>query len=519
MHAASVREGDIDCGSGGHSPCGDSLNEHETNGDMVLLEGESRWHAPNVHTLMMPEQGASVSQHVSRMSLAGHALLRVARASVTGTAMMFVGLLIIGLLLMNMCSSESEPQQEVYSWQRTYDESDGARRDAITLLLNTGILTRQDLSSPEFNSQFTPVLITEWISIAEEMLKERSKEEWTLSMSSREDAQRSFQDRLRSTEKETEDTMAQFEFCDGSWATAYLSTSQQDRREAFELLLRIGIVSPAEFAESLVDRRYIGERVDIALKLLETKSLQDWVDICNTAGQRESIMSAFQTRPATYQPEEWPGALPSNSPPGTTSDLSDAPLRPMSVQQQETVSTVQLNRSLRRGVTEEMGSVGVDIPGTSFYSSTYKESHTQAAAARQADPEFQTQWRPPPRVLPPIVLAPALTPPASRPASRPMTPSASRPPTGRDSLPYGGYGGDSEYSSPDRSARDTTPPRIQQWPSRNDSQPGSASQGWPVQIAFAPSSVNNASWAHSGTMTPPRTPPASERSVGMAFKR
>jgi len=424
--------------------------------------------------------------------LASHALLRVARASVTGTAMMFVGLLIIGLLLMNMCSSESEPQEEVCSWQRTYDEADGARRDAITLLLNTGILTRQNLSSPEFNSQFTPILITEWISTAEEMLKERSKEEWTLSMSSREDAQRTFEDRLRTAEQETEDTMAQFEFCDGSWATAYLSTSQQDRREAFELLLRIGIVSPVEFAESLVDRKYISERVDIALKLLETKSLQDWVEICNTSQQRESIMSAFQTRPATYQPEE------------SASDLADAPLRQMSVNQ----------RDMRRGVTEEMGPLGVDIPGTSFYNSAYKADSAQAAAAHQADPEPQTQWRP--RVLPPIVLAPALTPPASRPHSRPMTPSASRPPSSRPMTPYGGG---SEYSSPDRSARDTTPPRIQQWPSRNESQPGSASQGWPVQISFAASSVNNASWAHSGTMTPPRTPPVSERSAGMAFKK
>merc|ERR1719453_1278946 len=140
--------------------------------------------------------------------------------------------------------------------------------------------------------------------------------------------------------------MAQFEFCDGSWATAYLSTSQQDRREAFELLLRIGIVSPVEFAESLVDRKYITERVDIALKLLETKSLQDWVEICNTSQQRESLMSAFQTRPATYQLEE------------SASDLSDAPLRQMSVKQ----------RDHRRGMTEDMGPMGVDIPGTATFS-------------------------------------------------------------------------------------------------------------------------------------------------------
>lgn len=94
--------------------------------------------------------------------------------------------------------------------------------------------------------------------------------------------------------------MAAYEFSDGSWARAYRqSEGHRDRREGFELLLRLGIISPEEFANSLVTPKYIEERLSVAMNLLNQKPLSQWVDLCESTGQgnfRESVLACFSTQ-------------------------------------------------------------------------------------------------------------------------------------------------------------------------------------------------------------------------------
>lgn len=298
MQVVSVGDGNVNCD--------DTHNcDHGTNGVLLLPESKNHWKAFNVHTLFLPEQAAAVTQQVSQSKVVA-TLLTVAKSGVGGTALMLMIFVCLGFVLLNMFGGSSEenknawenkPEREeegIGSWEEAICEAQGARREAMEFLFKTGIIATQDLKLPYVNATY----MEECVQIASQMLKERSQEAWVQSW---ELAQQTFADRLsKFYEGHTQDVMAAYEFSDGSWARAYRqSEGHRDRREGFELLLRLGIISPEEFANSLVTPKYIEERLSVAMNLLNQKPLSQWVDLCESTGQgnfRESVLACFSTQ-------------------------------------------------------------------------------------------------------------------------------------------------------------------------------------------------------------------------------
>jgi len=253
--------------------------------------------------LLLPQHEVAVREHLARIRVASKSLL-LAKSGMAGVVLWFLVFICLGYMLVNMLGSSSSEKQDVEplpsrltegsgSWAQAYREAQGGRRSAMDLLFRTGIIATQDLSLPSVSSTY----IEECVQVAAQMLRERSIEGW---MKDWQHAQQTFEDRLSAFYKgQVQDVMAAYEFSDGSWARAYRqSEGQRERREAFELLLRLGIISPDEFADSLVTPKYIEERISVAVNLLKQKPLSQWVDLCETAhgNFRESVMLCFSTQ-------------------------------------------------------------------------------------------------------------------------------------------------------------------------------------------------------------------------------
>lgn len=353
MHVVSLGEGNVDCGDGhGTTACGDdALHPHETNGVLLLPDQRSRWHAFNVKTLMLPQHGTAVSEHLSQNRIASALLLRVGKASITSTVLLLGIFICIAFILLNAFSPPKEefpddPYDEeanrTSSWAEAYREAYGQRREAMELLRNTSIITKEDWYLPS-----TPVAhIDECVQVALQMLRERPMVDWYDTQ-----AQRAFEAGYSTLHKEPGlDVRADIEIGDGAWSRFYMqSESQPDVQEAVQFLLCLGIVSKDEFRDSLVPRPYIEERVAVALNLLKQQSLREWIGVFEKAqgNLKASVMAQFTT-PRGPLPE--PQAPPHHSPYQSPHHSPHPPIaNPMGYE--EPIRTVPTSTSFKRGGT------------------------------------------------------------------------------------------------------------------------------------------------------------------------
>jgi len=490
---------------------------------------------------MLPQHAVAVSKQVSQSTLqkVESGLLHLAQSGkgISGTVL-FLGLFIcIGFLVLNMMTA-SEPDykepvpSEFGSWEQAYRESRGLRREAIDLLFSTHIIAQEDRSLRSVHTAH----IEECVQVAAQMLKERKSAEWIADWKH---AQHTFEERYSAISggPTEDDVMAEFEFCDGSWSRAYLhSEGQRDRREAFQLLLRLGIVSKAEFRESLVSPPYIEERLGVAMNLLQRQSLSQWVALCDSVegyNAKASIMAQFASggeTPTYPQESSQPTAQRSVTAPQTVHSPSEL----------RTVPADALPRNLRRGVTE--GTLADDSSffeghkRTDGHSSFSTSSPVPGAHERQQFKEWPGDE---PQVLPQVTRTEPLVPRRNSPrgpdSSRMTSPGTSsgpvfvlpvspmqeiKEPTGHSrTLPptasammgsamMGGSEALPRLSTPER-------PRTLNWPSssaslgaRHETSPRTgaiASHGVPVQIKFANNAISGSSWEKTAT------PPGSQR--------
>jgi hypothetical protein len=503
MHVVSVGEGNVDCDNPHNSvACGDALHPHETNGVLLLPESQNRWQAFNVHTLLLPQHAVAVSQQVSQSAL-DSALHYLAQKKSAVSTMLLLGVCVcVGIALVNMFGSSSEQNYDDQrssepetsgSWAQAYREAQGGRRAAMDLLFKTGIIATQDLSLPYVNSTY----IEECVQVAAQMLKEGPLNDW---VSNWEQAQQTFEDRLSAYYKgQAQDVMAAYEFSDGSWARGYRqSEGQQNRREAFELLLRLGIISPDEFANSLVTPKYIEERVSVAANLLKQKPLSQWVDLCETAhgNFKESVLACFAT------------GAGGETPPRHASEWNDPVQQPTP---EGHVKSMPVIDKYRRGISvEEMSASaeGAAIPGTGSFTTSGASSfrthrdHPEAYTPYDSVHVSQSQ----------VIAGPRGPPNEHHPSPRtqqaqtafvlPVTPRqavhSTSPIMGSQTLSQPGT---------DRGALSTV-----NWPpsGRTLSQSPrteTPSQGVPVKIMFSNNAISGSSWAKSVT------PPGSQRDL------
>merc|ERR1719502_1709583 len=178
--------------------------------------------------------------------------------------------------------------------------------------------------------------------------------------------------------------MARYDDSDGSWALAYRqSRGETERREAFELLLRLGIVSPDEFANSLVAPKMIEERVAVAMDLLKQKSLKEWVDLCETAhgkNFKDSVLACFAVQPgespreSVTQSEEWRDDDPLVPQVNVTRSQPPASVPPVPIS--SGLQQVPVTRRMQRGVTEDVDQIlGVAAPGSSTFTTSSQDHH------------------------------------------------------------------------------------------------------------------------------------------------
>lgn len=536
MHVVSLGEGNVDCDDVHNSACGDGTHPHETRGVLLLPVSKSRWHAFNVDTLMLPQHAVAVSKHVSQSTLqkVESGLLHLAQSGkgISGT-ILFLGLFIcIGFLVLNMMTA-SEPEykepvpSEFGSWEQAYRESRGLRREAIDLLFSTHIIAHEDRSLRSVHTAH----IEECVQVAAQMLKERKSAEWIADWKH---AQHTFEERYSAISggPTEDDVMAEFEFCDGSWSRAYLhSEGQRDRREAFQLLLRLGIVSKAEFRDSLVSPPYIEERLSVAMNLLQRQSLSQWVALCDSVegyNAKASIMAQFASggeTPTYPQESSQPTAQRSVTAPQT---VHSPELR--------TVPADALPRQFRRGATETTLADDTSFfeghKRTDGHSTFSTSSPVPGAHERQQFTSKHADTGDEPQLLPQVTRTEPLVPRRNSPrgpdSSRMTSPGSSAPvfvlpvspmqeikeptghartlpptafaPTGSEALP--------RLSTPER-------PRTLNWPSSSASlgagretspRTGAiASHGVPVQIKFANNAISGSSWEKTAT------PPGSQR--------
>lgn len=530
MHVVSLGVGDVECDDAHNSACGDALRGKETNGVLLLPESKNRWHAFNVHTLLMPSEQhvASISEQLSlSQGTLGKLSAQLLLGRSLGSSLVWLGLFVlIGFVLMQVCSSSDseveEYDEERGTWESAYNNSRGHRRDAMELLFKTGIIATQDLTLRSVSSAH----IEECVQVALRMLQEGSMEEW---IGSWKQAQHTFEERYSAVHKEPKvslNIMAEFEFCDGSWARAYvMSEGHRDRQEAFQLLLRLGIVSREEFRDSLVSPTYIEERISVAMNLLKRQSLGQWVDLCETADGNEgklyakaSVMAQFSTSGGASQPALYSRQPSSDSPPEKYSpqdyswpeQSSDSPPEKYSPQEyspQESnpleVRTIPVAaRSLTRGITQGLVSdhgpalvghtpagvstfkteglysrrvdTGYEEPGYSFVGVKAPAAETARSeedpSASGCSSSMATPTHPPPSR--PFVLAASLS-PRQEPLTLPPTAFA---PAYRSDKVLGGL---------------------------DKSPSGAESQKRPATIKFANNAVSGSSWQGSAPKTPP----------------
>lgn len=527
MHVVSVGEGNIDCDET-HS-C-----DHETNGVLLLPESKNRWQAFKVHTMMLPQHAAAVTQQVAQSKVVA-TVMTFAKSGVGGTALMLMVFLCLGFVLLNMFGGSSE-QRDTYenkpdsrreeetsgSWAQAYGSAQGARRSAMDLLFRTGIIATQDLNLPYVNATY----IEECVQIAAQMLRERSLEDWVLSW---EVAQQTFADRLSNFYKgQAQDVMAAYEFSDGSWARAYRqSEGQRDRREAFELLLRLGIISPDEFANSLVTPKYIEERLSVAMNLLNQKPLSQWVDLCETTGQgnfRESVLACFSTQGGgastpPRQQEKWGSDEWVDVGQEVHSHRHD-PHRASTPPEVRRLPVVE-EFAKREKMDMSDSAEGPSAPGTNTFStgSVHFASHQ---SPQITEPTTITPGRKSPRMASGASKsAMFVLPTGANDSSKGVSPRAAQ------SMPAG--------FAPANPARVQTPGSVGtlHWPTSDKGPPtsgfgsgrntspragDSASQGVPVQIMFSNNAISGSAW--ESRVTPPGslrglTPPGSHRDRNM----
>jgi len=366
------------------------------------------------------------------------------------------------------------------SWAQAYREAHGSRRAAMDLLFRTGIIATQDLSLPAVNSTY----IEECVEVAAHMLRDKSIEEWVKQW---EHAQQTFEDRLSAYYKgQVQDVMAAYEFSDGSWARAYRqSEGQTDRREAFELLLRLGIISPDEFANSLVTPKYIEERISVAMNLLRQKPLSQWVDLCETThgNFRESVIACFSTQAGGE------GVQTDSSPIGQgfpQRSRTPPPARPAGFEEDQTASE-KMNNTFGAGSRMTTEPTTIRSPhGKSPRSALSPKSQIPSTApSGTKSSAFVLPHGPQePRTLPPTSGVDYGT--KSAPMSNRSAPHSVDWPSSGRSMTSSSFGRD-------RSPRYAEP----------------ASAG-PAQIKFSNTAISGSSW-QAGV-----TPPGSQRSLGRA---
>jgi len=522
--SVSLGVGNVECdGTHKDSACGDALHTHETGGTF------------NVHTLMLPQTaGASVTEQLSQSTLGRLAALVHVRRS-AGSTLVFLGIficIVYGLVQAFSAAPESDYERQdspvdTGSWASAYNESRGYRREAMDLLFKTGIIPMQDLSASSVGAKH----IEECVQVAVQMLREGSMEEWVGNWKG---AQQTFEERYSALHKTptvaavakaaVNDMMAEFEFCDGSWARAYvMSAGQIDRQEAFQLLLRLGIVSKAEFRDSLVSPPYIEERVSVAMNLLKRQSLGQWVDLCETAQGNErkeyakaSVMAQFTTQggepPALYLPSQSSGSPQGNNTPASIRTPRSAIASNEKPSSPTEVRTMPLSsQALTRGTTQGLMSErltpqkGHTPSGVStFKTDTLYTRHTDAGGGSE-NPSISGSSRATTPIVPPPGKPIFVMPKSPRQAegtklSLPSTtPASTTPAIDCSQLP--------RLATPEQ-------PRSMHWPrsersmgmsgmSVRSDQSGamSPSQGVPVQIKFANNAVSGSSWEKS--VTPP----------------
>lgn len=346
VHVVSVGEGNVECDDAKGAGCGDAEN-----GVLLLPEGKAggkeRWHAFNVHALMLPQHAASVVENVNRseasfmssLSRLDVVLHNLKKASGSGTLLLLGIVACIACFFINQFngSEDEQPDQKESninygtggSWARAFQDAQGSRREALDLLFKSGIIPTQDMSRVDIN----PTFIEECIQIAEVMLKERSMLDW---VDSWQQAQQSFEER-RTAYYKGHDMMAPYQFSDGSWARAYRQAEgQRERQEALELLLCLGIISSDEFANKLEPPNFIEGRISVSMDLLRQKSLKEWVDLCETADGgrfKDSVFEFFKPQTGITPTEtpreveelsrpEWRTPLPPSHQRSPTSDDS-----------------------------------------------------------------------------------------------------------------------------------------------------------------------------------------------------
>mmetsp|Transcript_117745 Transcript_117745/g.186425 ORF Transcript_117745/g.186425 Transcript_117745/m.186425 type:complete len:234 (-) Transcript_117745:56-757(-) len=75
--------------------------------------------------------------------------------------------------------------------------------------------------------------------------------------------------------REYDPTLAAAMDCNGSWARVYREAEGQQRK-AIEMLFRCNIVSMPEFSNFEYGREYIDDRIQIAIQMLEERSVPEW---------------------------------------------------------------------------------------------------------------------------------------------------------------------------------------------------------------------------------------------------
>jgi hypothetical protein len=585
VHVVSVGEGNVDCDDIHNAGCGDEL--HPESGVLLLPEGkDGKMKAFNVHTMMLPQHGSSVNDQidltVNEESAVIHAvdeqsklaeeqiynieqeqkteLLQLAtKASATGTLLLLCMVACLAFVFVQAFSSSMddgptprdkdwfEPEEVVGSWRQAYKNARGSRRVALDMLFKSSIIPNQEMC----RTDVTKIHIEECIQIAEQMLQERSEKEW---VDSWQQAQRIFEQRRTAGYKEqVHHMMAAYEFSDGSWARAYRQSEGQDRRrEGFELLLRLDIISSDEFANSPVPPKLIEERLAVALDLLSQKSLKEWVDLCESAhgkNFKESVMQCFsvQPGPTPRDPDEWNlvEATGIRTPPHARQGQPKLPPIPISTQvyqspedrefrapydmpeSEDSLASGRLNAAdplrdtLGSGTLGSIGRNSPDLLRDSSQLPTYQRAQvkppTSAPLGFQSSnlsPRGTANRGPamgsasamgrPVHVLPVSGSTPptAMTEPSLNPTMLPPTSMAKSPRHGGTDwrgVPLG--------STPKGSMRNSA----MRQSSGNSAQLGS--QAFPAQIMFSNNAISGSSWEASVTppRTPPRTPPASER--------
>lgn len=360
------------------------------------------------------------------------------------------------------------------------------------------------------------------------------------------------------------DLIAGHESADGTWATDY-RRSDEHRQQAIELLLTLGIVSTDEFANSFVPQKYVDDRVKVAMNLLDQKPLSEWVDLSRQEISRDSVMACFASPgdPRTSPPTSMRSVTsPSTTNRATNLDFTfaDKPSSgpdSRSMAHSDSAFTFQDPLSDSR---EPAGAADQSRMPSSFTAvlDAGEPPGTVSSLEEDSSPAFKTVLKPSspgePTTVSSRVAADAAPPvatnspgaasgqqpqgafvlpigPVPRPGlERATTMPATSPALGGSSTSL--TSGQTPWALADGNrgrpglSRTLTPP-----PTAGAA--GSPSQGWPVQIKFASNAISGSSWEASaaasltppgserfprsaGSLTPPTTPPNTEKSVRAA---